>query len=82
MIANWDEHPDRDPGWATEERGRIGEERFRREHECEFVIYDETLIDSLKLLEIKGVEPSLRMGQARWYKQPDPDCNVCCSIRS
>ena len=73
MIAKWDEHPDRDPGWATEERGRIGEERFRREHECEFVIYDETLIDSLKLLEIKGVEPSLRMGQTRWYKQPDPD---------
>jgi len=73
MIAKWDEHPDRDPTWATEERGRIGEERFRREHECEFVIYDETLIDSLKLLEIKGVEPSLRMGQTRWYKQPDPD---------
>ena len=30
------------------ERSRIGEERFRREHECEFIIYDETLIDSLK----------------------------------
>jgi len=73
MIAKWEEHPDRDPAWATEERGRIGEERFRREHECEFVIYDETLIDSLKLLEMKGVDPTLRMGQTRWYKQPDPD---------
>jgi len=73
MIAKWEEHPDRDAGWATEERGRIGEERFRREHECEFVIYDETLIDALKLLEMKGVEPSLKMGQTRWYKQPDPD---------
>ena len=52
MIAKWEEHPDRDAGWATEERGRIGEERFRREHECEFVIYDETLIDALKLLEM------------------------------
>ena len=52
MIAKWEEHPDRDPAWATEERGRIGEERFRREHECEFVIYDETLIDALKLLEM------------------------------
>jgi hypothetical protein len=73
MIAKWEEHPDRDPAWATEERGRIGEERFRREHECEFVIYDETLIDALKLLEMKGVEPNLKMGQTRWYKQPDPD---------
>ncbi len=73
MIAKWEEHPDRDAAWATEERGRIGEERFRREHECEFVIYDETLIDALKLLEMKGVDPTLRMGQTRWYKQPDPD---------
>ena len=73
MIAKWEEHPDRDAGWATEERGRIGEERFRREHECEFVIYDETLIDALKLLEMKGVDPTLRMGQTRWYKKPDPN---------
>ena len=35
--VHWSEHPDRDDEWATEERGRIGEERFRREHECEFI---------------------------------------------
>lgn len=32
--AHWSEHPDRDEEWAKEERGRIGDERFRREHEC------------------------------------------------
>lgn len=32
--AYWNEHPDRDEKWAEEERSRIGEERFRREHEC------------------------------------------------
>ena len=32
--ANWDEHPDRDDQWKAEEIGRIGEERFRREHGC------------------------------------------------
>jgi hypothetical protein len=32
--AHWNEHPDRDEKWAEEERSRIGEERFRREHEC------------------------------------------------
>jgi len=32
--AYWHEHPDRDEAWASEERGRIGEERFRREHDC------------------------------------------------
>ena len=30
----WNEHPDRDEQWAQEEQGRIGEDRFRREHGC------------------------------------------------
>lgn len=32
--VNWEEHPDRDEKWAAEELGRIGEERFSREHLC------------------------------------------------
>lgn len=32
--AHWSEHPERDEEWANTERSRIGEERFRREHEC------------------------------------------------
>ena len=31
------------------EVGLIGEERFRREYGCEFLVYDETLINSIKL---------------------------------
>ena len=65
--AHWSEHPDRDEKWANEERSRIGEERFRREHECEFIIFDETLISALILAEMEGVEPIMRMGQVRWY---------------
>ena len=33
-MAKWDQHPDRDEIWANTERSRVGEERFRREHEC------------------------------------------------
>jgi hypothetical protein len=33
-MAKWDQHPDRDEVWANTERSRVGEERFRREHEC------------------------------------------------
>ena len=73
MLAVWDQHPDRDATWATEERGRIGEERFRREHECEFIIYDETLIDPLKLVELEGTTPKIQMGNVRWYKDPTPE---------
>ena len=65
----WWEHPDRDEEWKAEELQRIGEERFRREHECEFIIYDETLIDSLALTNMRGVEPLFRHGTVRWYKK-------------
>jgi hypothetical protein len=71
--VNWQEHPDRDELWAKAERSRIGEERFRREHECEFIIYDETLIDSLKLVDMKGIDPIRRSGQIRWYENIDPN---------
>ena len=70
--AHWSEHPDRDQAWADTEKSRIGEERFRREHECEFLIFDETLINSIILAEMEGVEPLMKMGQVRWYKKIDP----------
>ncbi len=70
--AHWSEHPDRDEEWAAEERSRIGEERFRREHECEFLIFDETLINSITLAGMEGTEPISKTGQVRWYKKIDP----------
>jgi len=70
--AVWSQHPDRDKKWADEEKSRVGEERFRREHECEFIIFDETLINSLKLATMEGKEPVVKMGQVRWYKKINP----------
>lgn len=69
-LAKWDAHPERDSVWAAEEEGRIGPERFRREHQCEFIIYDETLINSLYLVEMEGRDPIERQGQVRWYSRP------------
>ena len=66
----WNQHPDRNDEWAREERSRVGEETFRREHLCEFIIYDETLIDPLKLVVLKGEDPLLRTGEVRWYRRP------------
>jgi hypothetical protein len=68
--AEWYEHPDRDDAWKSVEMGRIGEERFRREYGCEFLVYDETLINSLKLIDMVGREPLFKMGQVRWWKKP------------
>ena len=68
----WSEHPDRDEEWAATERVKIGEERFLREHECEFVIADETLVNSMKLITMESKEPSGKLGQVRIYKYPQP----------
>jgi len=78
--AYWNEHPDRDEEWANTERSRIGEERFRREHDCEFLVFDETLISSIKLADLEGKEPILKMGQVRWYKKIDPKCTYIVAL--
>ena len=80
FSAHWSEHPDRDEQWAAEEKSRIGEERFRREHECEFLIFDETLINSVKLAELEGVDPLRKFGQTRWYKDINPNFTYVVSL--
>ena len=66
--ADWTAHPDRDQDWADEEQGKIGEERFRREHLNEFIAFDETLIDSLKLTMMESKDVYKKSGQVRWYR--------------
>ena len=70
-LCTWERHPDRDKAWADEEEGKIGEERFKREHNCEFIAYDETLINSLKLATMEGVDVWKKSGQVRWYHPPE-----------
>ena len=79
-FAHWNEHPDRDEKWAALERAKIGEERFRREFDCEFLIFDETLINAVKLVDLKGVDPIMTMGQTRWYKEIDPRCTYLVAL--
>jgi len=79
-FAHWSEHPDRDENWARVEQAKIGEERFRREFECEFLIFDETLINSVKLAELEGRDPVMTMGQTRWYKEIDPRCTYLVAL--
>ncbi len=68
--AYWNEHPERDETWAREMRAQLGDERFRREMDCEFIIADETLINPVALFELEGTEPIYKLGQVRWYKKP------------
>jgi Terminase large subunit, T4likevirus-type, N-terminal/Terminase RNaseH-like domain len=80
FTCHWSEHPDRDDAWKDVEMGRIGEERFRREYGCEFLVYDETLINSICLAGMQGTDPMLKMGQVRWYKKPSDDMIYAVSL--
>jgi hypothetical protein len=71
--AFWNEHPDRDEAWAQQQRAALGTDRFRREHDCEFIINDETLIAPAKLIDLQGREPEYKTGEVRWYKKPEKD---------
>jgi len=68
--AHWTEQPGRDDQWAAEMTAQLGEDRFRREIGCEFIIADETLVNPSTLIDMQGVEPIHRIGQIRWYKKP------------
>jgi hypothetical protein len=78
--SKWQEHPDRDEAWAEGMRNQLGEERFRREMECEFIIHDETLINPLKLVEMAGIDPIEKQGQIRWYKRPSRNCTYIVGL--
>ena len=47
---------------------------------CEFLVYDETLINSIKLLSLEGKTPIFNMGQARWYKKPSSKYNYVIGL--
>jgi hypothetical protein len=71
--AFWREHPDRDDIWASQQRQILGEDRFRREMDCEFIINDETLIAPAKLIDLQSTDPIYKTGQVRWFRAPQPD---------
>jgi hypothetical protein len=79
-MAIWSQHPDRDDKWMHEEMSRVGEERFRREHNCEFLVFDETLINSISLANLEAANPIMNMGQVRWYKKIDPTATYIISL--
>jgi hypothetical protein len=76
----WQEHPERDQAWADQIQAQLGEDRFRREIGCEFIIADETLIAPAILVEMSGVEPNYRQGQIRWYQKPQKGKIYCVGL--
>lgn len=71
--AYWYQHPERSEEWAKQERAKIGDERFEREHNLRPIIYEETLISPIHLSKLVGIEPIETQGQVRWYGKPQKD---------
>lgn len=71
IMVTWNHHPDRDEAWAKAEEYRVGTSKFKREYNCEFVTYQETLINGIKLSEIRNRtvrEHINRTDDVFWYK--------------
>ncbi len=79
-FATYEDHPERDEEWARIERNKIGDERFRREHLAEFIVFEETLVNSVKLSDAKTKEPFRKSGQVRWFKQIREDQTYVVSL--
>lgn len=47
---------------------------------CNFLIFEETLINSVKLSELQGIDPIMTMGQTRWYKDINPQATYLVSL--
>lgn len=67
----WRAHPDRDDQWERDERSAMGDdEKFEREHNCDFVGADETLINAMVLMALNGKDPIEVKNNVRWYQRP------------
>lgn len=79
-MTTWKAHPDRDEAWADSERSALGEDRFLREHECQFITFEETLINSIKLAQFESRNPIRKTGQVRWYSEIKKDFTYVVSL--
>jgi hypothetical protein len=81
FTASYDEVPGRDEEWAAKERAKIGEEKFEREYLCRFVGEESTLVSSLSLQRLRGMDPIFKThGDVRWYDKITADRTYLVSL--
>jgi hypothetical protein len=79
-MATWEAHPDRDEKWADEQFASLGEDRFLREHKCQFITFEETLVNPVKLSQLESIQPIRKTGQVRWYANINPNATYVVSL--
>lgn len=54
-------------------KAQLGEDRWLREYECQFISFEETLIRGMFLKDMKGENPAHTAGRVRWYGEILPN---------
>ncbi len=67
FTIDWHQVPGRDDEFEAKMRAQIGDDRWLREFECEFISFEETLINPLVLKDLQGQTPYNTTGRIRWY---------------
>lgn len=83
IMVRWDKHPDRDEEWARAEENKLGTTQFKREYNCEFITFQETLINGIKLTEIKNRtvrDPIKFTDDVRWFKEIEYGCTYVVGL--
>ena len=76
-MLPWDVHPDRDHAWFEKETKNMSKREIAQEHECNFIMSGDTLINGKDLIRIESEEieePEYKVGFDRnlWiWKQPE-----------
>ena len=73
FSAHYSQVPGRDEDWAAGEKAKIGLDRFQREYECVFAGEENTLINSLTLQRLDGINPLYKINDVRWYSKLNGD---------
>lgn len=80
FVSTWEAHPDRDQAWADSEMAALGEDRFLREHKCQFITFEETLINPVRLSQLESSQPINKTGQVRWYSKIHSELTYVVSL--
>lgn len=73
IYVDWRQVPGRDEKWATREKQIMGADKFRQEHEVQFLGASNTLINPSKLEAIPLMDPIDMTGRMKVYEKPIKD---------
>jgi len=65
---------------AQEQLSDLGPDRFAREHKCEFITFEETLINPAKIAQIHPIDPIRKTGQVRWFEPIKKEATYVISL--